>query len=142
MSAWLRDLRYGVAAATAAESDNLIGFSAVGLPPAGKIGIYGVVMPEKPDEAIALSLYVVSETIETVVGVQFRFRAKTDARLDAIEDSLSNSWVHRQNGTLNGVTLILSSWSSGASLGQDSADRLARSANYYLTVERPLRHRT
>lgn len=139
----MKRLRYGIAEATALESEGLITFKE---PPdvysSAELGVHGVVLPEKPDEAIALALYVVSEGVETVIGAQFRFRAKSDARLDLIEDALSNSWVQRQNGTLRDVTLIMSNWSSGASLGQDSADRLIRSANYYLTVERPLRHRT
>jgi hypothetical protein len=142
MSDWKKRLRYGIAEATALESDGLIGFSATGSPPANKVGIYGTVLPEQPDEAIALSLYLVAEGAETVMGAQFRFRARTDLRLDLIEDALANSWTERQNGTLGDVTLIMSSWSSGASLGQDGSDRLVRSSNYYLTVSRPLRHRT
>lgn len=142
MTDWKKRLRYGIAEATALESSGLITFREASSYLSSELGIYGTVIPEQPDEAISLSLYVVSEGIETVVGAQFRMRAKTDTRLDLIEDALSNSWVDRQAGTLRGVSLIMSRWASGAPLGQDGSDRLTRSANYYLTVQRPLRHRS
>lgn len=140
---WLTDLRYAVAQATAAESGGLITWrQPPGVYQLSELGIYGLVMPEQPDEAIALNLYVVDESVESVIGAQFRYRAKTDARLDQIEDALSNSWTKRWTGTLGSGKLIMSQWASGASLGQDGNGRITRSANFYLTVERPLRHRT
>lgn len=142
MTGWLKDLRHAIASATADESDELLSYVA---PPAvysaGQTGIYGLVLPESPDRAVALSLNVLDEQIETVVGVQFRFRAENDDELDIIEDALSQSWSNRPAGTLGTIALIMSRWSSGASLGQDSSNRITRSVNYQLTVARPLRHR-
>jgi len=99
-------------------------------------------MPESPDEAIALNLYPVQERPDTIVGAQFRMRAKTDGRLDLIEDALSNIWSDRWGGTLGGIRLVSASWASGASLGQDQNGRIERSMNIYLRVERMLAHRT
>ena len=146
MTAWLNTLRKGVGALTASESGGLLtwrdpdGADPVYL--ASEIGIHGLVMPESPDEAVALNLYPVQESPDTIVGAQFRMRAKTDGRLDLIEDALSNCWLDRWGGTLGGIRLVLATWASGASLGQDQNGRLERSANVYLRVERPLAHRT
>lgn len=146
MTTWLKSLRYGIGEVTAADSDGLLtwrdpeGASPVYLD--SEIGIHGLVMPEHPDEAVALNLYPVQESPDTIVGVQFRMRAKTDGRLDLIEDALSNIWSDRWSGTLRGIRLVSASWASGASLGQDQNGRQERSANYYLRVERPLEHRT
>jgi len=140
---WVTTLRYAVAKATADESGGLITWRqppGVYLPT--ELGIYNTVLPESPNEAIALGLYPVTEGVETTMGVQFRYRAATDARLDEIEDRLSNSWTQREAGTLEPIELIMCQWSSGASLGQDSGGRLTRSANFYLTANRPLRYRT
>lgn len=146
MSDWLKRLRYGVGEATAAESGGLLTWRAPdGAEPVyldSEIGIHGLVMPESPDEAITLNLYPVQERPDTIVGAQFRMRAKTDGRLDLIEDALSNIWSDRWGGTLGGIRLVLGTWASGASLGQDQNGRLERSVNYYLRVERPLEHRT
>jgi hypothetical protein len=142
VTSWLRTLRHEIAQATANESDGLIDYA---LPPAvyasAETGIYGLVLPESPDRAIALSMNVVDEQIETTVAVQFRMRAENDDELDFIEDALSQSWTSRQAGTLGSIVLIMSRWASGASLGQDSSNRITRSVNYVLTVERSLRHR-
>ena len=139
---WLTELRVGVAGATAAESNGLITFTRSGAYLASQLGVYGTILPEAPDEAISLVVGVVSEDIETVARASFRYRATTDSRLDMIEDALSNSWVKRQAGTLSGVAVIMAQWSSGASLGQDGNGRLIRSANFYITANRPLSNRT
>lgn len=139
---FLADLRKGIAFATAAESGGVLVYRANGGYQAGEVGVHGLVLPESPDAALAMNLYGVDESVDTVLGLQFRFRAKSEGHLDAIEDALTNSWASRQNGTLNGVTLIQSRWSSGASLGQDSSGRITRSINFYITVDRPLTHRT
>lgn len=141
---WLTDLRYGVASVTASSSGGLLKWRQ---PPSGgaylssEIGIYGSIMPESPDAAVAASLYVVSEQPVTVVGVQFRMRAASDAALDAIENVLANCWTDRWGGSLGSVKLVQSRWASGAPLGQDQNGRLERSINFYLTVERQLLHR-
>lgn len=139
---WLTDLRYGIASVTAAESDSLISWRDSTPYTSDEIGIFGVVLPESPDEAISLNLYLMSESPVTVMGAQFRFRARTDARLDLIENVLSNCWSDRWGGTLGSVPLVASAWASGTSLGQDQNGRLERSMNIYLTVDRPLSHRT
>lgn len=139
---WLTRLRYGVARVSAQESAGLLKFvEPGGSTVAGTIDIVGVVMPDKPDECVALTTQVISQGVETIVRATFRFRAATEARLDQIGDTLDNIWTERGAGTLGGVDLILSQWSSGASLGQDGQERLTRSANYYLTVARPLTNR-
>lgn len=146
MSEWLRELRYAVADTTAAGSAGLLTWrrpdSAEPVYLDTEIGIHGLVMPESPDEAVTLNLYPVQERPDTIVGAQFRYRARSDGRLDLIEDALSNIWTDRWGGTLGSVRLVLASWASGASLGQDQNGRLERSVNYYLRVERPLAHRT
>ena len=139
---WLTEFRVAVAAATAAESGGLLTFRAAGGYVQPEVGLYGVVLPAAPDEAVGMTAYVLTDDIETVVGVQFRLRAKTEARLDLFEDALSSSWTLRPAGTLSGATLIRSAWASGASLGQDSNGRLSRSANFYLTAHRALVNRT
>jgi hypothetical protein len=142
MNNWLTRLRYGVARASASESSGLLKFVEPGAATiAGTIDIVGLVMPEAPDEVVAMNCVVAVEDIETIVRVTFRFRAATEARLDLIGDTLDNSWVKRDAGMLGDVELIMSQWSSGASLGQDGSKRLVRSANYNLTVARPLRNR-
>ena len=138
---WKKDLRYGIADVTATEHPELFDFQADGSAPAAdRCGIYGTVMPEAPDQAVAMSLTVVSEELETIVAVQFRFRARTDAELDTLEDALANSWTNRRAGMVGSARLIRSGWASGASMGQDSSQRLVRSANFYMTVKRPLTH--
>lgn len=152
MSDWLKRLRYGIAEQTALDSDGIVGFDPAGFETTapgvefeivpGAVPIVGFVLPEAPDEAIALSLYPVSESPVTVMGVQFRYRAASDGRLDLIEDALSNCWTDRWGGTLGGIRLVSATWASGASLGQDQNERLERSVNYRMTVDRPLTHRT
>jgi hypothetical protein len=138
---WKKDLRYGIATVTAEEAPSLFDFQADGSAPAvNRCGIYGVLLPEAPDQAMAMSVTVVTEDVETIVAVQFRFRAKTDAELDTLEDALANSWTKRTAGMVGSARLIRSDWASGASLGQDSSQRLVRSANFYMTVKRPLTH--
>lgn len=142
---WLTELRYAIAETSASESAGLLTWRdpRAGTPyAASEIGIYGVVMPEAPDRAVALNLYGVSERPVTVLGAQFRYRGNTDSDLDAIEDALSNIWSERWGGTLGSVPLVMSEWASGTSLGQDQNGRLERSLNVYLTVDRPLAHRT
>lgn len=146
---WLTTLRYGVGEISAAESGGLLTWrSPVADDPGeriyqeGEVGIHGLVMPEQPDTAVALNLYPVQETPDTIVGAQFRYRARTDAILDSIEDALSNTWVDRWGGILGDIRLVSASWASGASLGQDQIGRIERSMNIYLRVERPLEHRT
>lgn len=146
MSDWKRDLRYGVARLTASESGGLLTFrhpqegSPAYLP--AEIGIHGTVLPESPNEAVALTLYGVQESPDTIIGAQFRMRALTDGRLDLIEDAVVSCWTDRWGGTLDGIRLVSASWQSGADLGQDQNERLVRSVSFYLRVERPLPHRT
>lgn len=142
MTTWLTDFRYGVGALTASEhpalfQHSLTAYTSLQLN-SGLVPIVGLVMPEAPDEVVALDVSQVSKDMETVLRVQFRFRAATEARLDAMEDALADTWQDRQNTDLAGVTLVLSSWASGASLGQDGTGRLMRSVNYYMTSARPL----
>lgn len=139
---WLTDFRVAVATTTAAESGGLLAFRRTGAYQAGEVGVHGLVLPSAPDEAVALATYVLTEGIETVVGVQFKLRARTDTRLDLFEDALAASWTLRGADTLGEVRLIQSAWASGASLGQDSNGRLSRSANFYLTAHRALPNRT
>lgn len=146
MSDWKKRLRYGIAELSASASGGLLTFrdpskgSAVYLP--SEIGIYGTVLPEEPDEAVALTLYGIQEKPDTIMGAQFRMRAQSDGRLDLIEDALSSCWTDRWGGTLNEIRLVEASWSSGADLGTDQNGRLVRSMSIYLRVERPLPHRT
>lgn len=146
MTTWLRELRYAVADTTSAESAGLFTFRRPDGPDPiyldSEVGIHGVVMPESPDEAIAMNLYPVQETPDTIVGAQFRMRARDDGRLDLFEDALSNIWLDRWGGTLGSIRLVSAAWASGASLGQDQSGRLERTANVYLRVERTLAHRT
>lgn len=148
MTEWLKRLRYGVAQQTALDSGGLLAFDPGTFEPAlfepveGTVPIGGLVLPERPDAAVALNLYPVAESPVTVIGAQFRYRAATDGELDRIEDALSNCWTDRWGGTLGGIRLVSASWASGASLGSDQNERIERSANYRLTVDRPLPHRT
>jgi hypothetical protein len=137
---FMTDLRHAIAQVTADESDGVITFKSSGKYLANEIGIYSTVMPETPDNAVAMTLYTVSDNLpdaETVIACQFVYRSKSVAVLDSIEDALANVWTARQGGNLGSIKLVMAAWSSGASIGQDSNDRLARSANYYLTVNRP-----
>lgn len=146
---WLTELRYGTAFVAANESDGLLKFVVPAAASSiaeiatvnGQIDIVGLVLPETPDEVVSLNMGVVDETVETIVRATFRFRAKSEARLDEIGDTLDNVFTKRDAGMLGSVELIASQWSSGASLGQDGSQRITRSANYYLTVMRPLRNR-
>jgi hypothetical protein len=138
---WMERLRHGIAEVTAADSRGLLTYRATGDYLPTEWGIHGEIMPEEPDEAIALSLYTVADAHDTVMGVQFRYRSPSEARMSQVADVLSNVWSHRLGGSIGGVQLVLSEWSSGASLGQDENDRLVRSANFYLTVHRPLAFR-
>lgn len=142
VDSYLTQLRKGVAAVAAAESGGLIQYKPSGKYTGAGAGIYGSTLPEQPDEAIALTTYGVSASPEWIAGVQFRFRAASDIAADAIEDALTRSFSERQNGSLGDVTLIMSLWSSGATLGQDGSDRVLRSINFYMTVHRPMPNRT
>lgn len=139
---WLTDFRTAVAQATADESGGLLTFRPQGAYRAGELGIYGVVLPEAPDDAVSLSAATISEDVETVMRATFRYRSRTEVGLDVIGDALADSWTKRPAGTLGSVRIIMAQWASGASLGQDSNNRLLRSANFYITVSRPLRNRT
>lgn len=145
MSDWKKQLRYGVAERSATQSGGLLTFrdpakgSAVYL--ASEVGIYGTVLPEDPDGAVALTLYGVQESPDTIIGAQFRIRSGSDGHIDLIEDALTSCWHDRWGDTLNGIRLVHASWQSGADLGTDQNGRLVRSVNYYLRVERPLPHR-
>lgn len=141
---YMTDLRHAIAETTANESDGLITFKASGKYLSSEIGIFSTVMPETPDTAIAMTLYTVSDNLpdgETVIACQFVYRSKSISTLDSIEDAIANVWTARQGGNLGNIKLVMAAWSSGASIGQDSNDRLARSANYYLTVNRPNQNR-
>lgn len=146
---WLTELRYGTAFVAANESDGLLKFVVPAAASSiaeiatvdGEIAIVGLVMPESPDEVVSLNLGIIAEDVETIVRATFRSRAKSEARLDEIGDTLDNIFTKRDAGMLGSVELIASQWSSGASLGQDGSQRISRSANYYLTVARPLRNR-
>jgi hypothetical protein len=146
---WLTELRYGTAFVAASESAGLLKFvvpsNGASIDEiddvAGQIDIVGLVMPESPDEVVALNCVVIVEAAETIVRATFRYRAKSEARLDEIGDTLDNIFTKRDAGMLGSVELIAGQWSSGASLGQDGSQRITRSANYYLTVARPLRNR-
>ena len=140
MSYSMETLRKAIAAETAAKSGGVIAYRATGAYLAGEVGIRDVVLPETPDDAVAMTLYVLSDLIadgDTIFGLQFRSRARTSSKLDAIEDALMNCWSRRAGGTLDTVKLVQSSWASGASLGQDGNDRKMRSVNFRLTVHRP-----
>jgi hypothetical protein len=141
---FLTDLRHAIAETTANESDGLITFKSSGKYLSNEIGVYSTVLPETPDNAIAVTLYTVSDNLpdgETVIACQFMFRSKSIATLDSIEDAIANVWTARLGGNLGNIKLVMAAWSSGASIGQDSNDRLARSVNYYLTVNRPNQNR-
>lgn len=139
---WLTDIRKHIAEATAESSDGLITFRATGAYQAGELGIYGSIMPESPDEAISLTIYGVEDGSDTILSVQFMLRSGSESRLDQIEDAVSNCWSWAWNSKLNNTTIVGSSLSSGAALGQDSNNRIRRSLNYRMVVDRPLIHRT
>ena len=137
---FMETLQKAIAAETAAKSGGIIAYRATGAYLAGEVGLRDVVLPETPDDAVAMTLYVLSDLIsdgDTIYGLQFRSRARTSSKLFAIEDALMNCWSRRAGGTLDTVKLVQSSWASGASLGQDSNDRKLRSVNFRLTVHRP-----
>jgi len=139
---WLTELRYGCAAVSADESDGLLAFAEPDkVAIVGTIPIVGLVMPEQPDECVAMNMGVLDESAETTTRLTFRMRAHSEARLDLIGDTLDNIWTKRDAGMLGNARLIMSQWSSGATLGQDGSKRIERSANYYLTVARPLVNR-
>lgn len=134
------ELVHGIAAVSADESDGLLTFRPSGSYLTGEIGLYRVVLPEEPPNVVAITLYPLTDLASSgdpVYGVQFRYRATSNATLDEIEDALMSSWSRRGGGSLGTVRLVQSVWSSGASLGQDANDRLVRSVNYYFTVHRP-----
>lgn len=141
---WLTDVRYGVGALLAAEHPTLFQHSESAYTPAqlasGLVPIVGLVMPEAPVEVLALDVTQVAKGVESIFRAQFRTRALTEARLDHMEDALADTFERKGHTEVGGATLILSTWSSGAALGQDGAGRVLRSANYYLTMARPLAH--
>jgi hypothetical protein len=138
---WLTDLRHGIGQATADESAGLLTYRtpAEGVYVPGELGIYATITPPNPDDVVTMTTYVIEQGVETIVGVQFKLRASKVATLDSVEDALTNSWSKRQNGSLNGVTVIQSQFASGTSLGQDANGRILRSVNYRVTANRPLR---
>lgn len=132
-----------IAVQTAAEHDELIQYSEAGAYSGPRAGLYDTVLPETPDDAIAVTVYPLSDNVsdgDAIFGVQFRCRSSSKSRLYELEDAIRDSWARRPGGTLGAVRLVQSVWSSGASLGQDANDRLIRSSNYYLTVHRPSMH--
>ncbi len=139
---WMTDIRKHIASVTASQSGGLFVFRATGAYQAGEVGIYGQVMPETPDEAISMTVYGVSESSDTILNVQFMLRASSESRLDEFEDAVSNCWSWAWNSKLNDTTIVGSSLSSGAALGQDSNNRVRKSLNYRMIVDRPLTHRT
>jgi len=141
---FLTDLRHAIAETTADESDGVLTFKPSGKYLSNEIGIFSTILPESPDNAVAMTLYVVRDNIpdgDTIIACQFKMRSKSIATLDSIEDAIANVWTARLGGNLGNIKLVMAAWSSGASIGQDSNDRLARSANYYLTVNRPNQNR-
>lgn len=142
---FLTNVRRGVAEITAAESGGVLKFSPAGEYLPTDAGLYSVLLPEHPDTAVAITLYPVSDLStdgDAILGCQFMMRSSSISTLDAIEDAIASSWTRRPNDKLAGETLVMSKFASGASLGQDSNDRLRRSANFYLTIHRPNTNRT
>lgn len=140
---FMETLVRAIAAQTAAEHAELVQYSEAGAYSGPRVGLYDTVLPETPDDAIALTVYPLVDNVsegDAVFGAQFRFRASSKSRLYELEEALRDSWARRPGGTLGTVRLVQSVWSSGASLGQDANGRLIRSANYYLTVHRPSMH--
>lgn len=139
---WMNDIRKHIASVTASSSSGLFTFRPTGAYQSGEVGIYGSIMPETPDEAISVVVYGIEESADTILSVQFMIRAASDSRLDEFEDAVSNCWSWAWNSKLNDTTIVGSSLSSGAALGQDSNNRVRKSLNYRMIVERPLTHRT
>lgn len=139
---WKTDIRKHIASLTASSSGGLFTFKQTGSYSNNEVGIYGSILPEMPDEAIGITIYGIEETVDTILSVQFMLRAKSEARLDAFEDAVSNTWVWATNSKLFDTTIVGSSWSSGAALGQDSNNRIRRSLNFRMIVDRPLINRT
>lgn len=104
------------------------------------------VLPQKPDQAIALTLYPVQDdaTTDSVVGLQCRIRGTPGNRTTDkdILDSLFDTLHDLQNITLDGIPIVRVWHQSGASLGPDSNNRIEHTANYYLQLTREATHRT
>ena len=139
---WMTDIRKHIASSTATQSAGLFTFRATGAYQANEVGIYSSVMPESPDEAVSITVYGIEDGADSILSVQFMLRASSEARLDAFVDAVSNAWSWNYNSKLFNTTIVGSSLSSGAALGQDSNNRVRRSLNYRMIVDRPLTHRT
>jgi len=98
--------------------------------------------PAAPDRLITVSHYPITGggwTTDTEEGIQVRCRTPgedlraTDELADAIRAALDGH-EHAQMGATH-VSLI--AWQSGASLGQDDAERWEHTQNFHLITARP-----
>lgn len=110
--------------------------------------IFDTASPGSPDRIIVLTPYVVSDDVSMghgVQGLQVRTRGTRDdpRTVKALDDAVFDRLHGAQGITLpTGIRVVMAERTSGTPLGADGNGRHLRTANYYLTVQRPSQHRS
>lgn len=117
--------------------------------PAATVPVISVrALPDRPDRAIAITLYSVADgddagLADVLTALQVRARGTTDP---TVVDDVADAVFDRIHGlsmvTLGGVHVTLIRRQSGALLGPDESGRWERTDNYYLHAARPNTYRT
>lgn len=123
----------------------LLGDAGIGTYNTADPSIFAELLPSKPNRAIAVAHYPVTQsarTADTVEGIQIRYRTAgedpdTTADLgDLIRDALDGL----EHVDVGGIHVSLIQWQSGAYLGQDSSRRWEAVQNFHLTTTRTRRN--
>lgn len=145
MTGFERTLVEGLAALVAAEVPGVTARPS-GTYQAAEIGVYADALPVNPDRGIAVTIYLVDSNsghTTATVGAQFRVRGRPGNRADVktLTDALFDVLDNRTGYDLGGIPVVRSWLQSGVDLAPDGNDRQIRTANYYITLTRPSRHR-
>jgi hypothetical protein len=120
-------------------------WNASGVYTAGQVGITIQLVPETPDDIIAITAYLVradSFLNDTTIAIQFRTRGNKDPRVVASTDAAIFDLFEGLEGVvIGGMYLVLMSHQSSLPLPPDANQRWERSSNYYAQVAWPTQHR-
>ncbi len=140
---WDTDLLSGLAELL--DTAGVADWATTGVYSDGQTGIYIAATPPKPDRAVCLTGYPVTEMVQlpdVTYAVQVRTRAGPDPRDVSDLDALIFDQFHGLAQVTFGAAHVVQMWrQSSAPMGRDSNDRIEWSSNYYLNAVRPTAHR-
>jgi hypothetical protein len=128
------------------DDESIATWDASGAYTSTQVGVTLNVIPEAPDQIVAITVYDVTDHAElndSTLGVQIRLRGTRDPRsvLDR-DDAIFNVFEGMRETTINGVALVIMARQSSLPLGRDKNDRHEHSSTYYAQIAHPTRYRT